>query len=312
MTTIKALIKSHPVLSYFVLTFAISWGAILIAVGLGPGGFSATPQQFQMSVPYAVPAMILGPGVAGIFMTGFLYGRAGLGEFRSRLLKWRVGARWYAVALLTAPFSIMAALLALSLVSPEYLPTILTTSDKVSLLLQGIVGTFVGGIFEELGWTGFATHTLLRRMRHGVLATGLFVGVLWGVAHLPLYYWGGKRRSLRSVPTSRRGRECPRLVPALQGFDGVGLRSYREPALGDAHARECHRQPSDLGFSGGDGLVYLYPRIRRSAVGRRWSGRLGQRWAPLAPIPTTTTEAGGLSKGGRSPGTGGRSYPKGG
>jgi len=75
-----------------------------------------------MSVPYAVPAVILGPGVAGIFMTGFLYGRAGLGEFRSRLLKWRVGARWYAVALLTAPFSIMAALLALSLVSREYLP----------------------------------------------------------------------------------------------------------------------------------------------------------------------------------------------
>jgi uncharacterized protein len=27
-------------------------------------------------------------------------------------------------------------------------------------------------------------------MRHGVLATGLLVGVLWGVAHLPLYYWG--------------------------------------------------------------------------------------------------------------------------
>jgi hypothetical protein len=39
------LIRSHPLLSYFVLAFAISWGAILVAVGLGPGGFSATPQQ---------------------------------------------------------------------------------------------------------------------------------------------------------------------------------------------------------------------------------------------------------------------------
>ena len=78
----------------------------------------------------------------------------------------------------------------LSLSSPEYLPTILTTSDKVSLLLLGIVGTLVGGIFEELGWTGFATSTLLRRMRYGVLTTGLIVGVLWGVAHFPLYYWG--------------------------------------------------------------------------------------------------------------------------
>jgi uncharacterized protein len=39
--------------------------------------------------------------VAGILLTGLLYGKAGLREFRSRLLGWRVDARWYAVALLT-------------------------------------------------------------------------------------------------------------------------------------------------------------------------------------------------------------------
>jgi membrane protease YdiL (CAAX protease family) len=98
MKAIKAFIEGHPVISYYALAFAISWGAILVAVGLGPGGFAATPQQFQQDVPYAVPAMILGPGLAGILLTAFLHGRAGLREFRSRLLKWRVGARWYAVA----------------------------------------------------------------------------------------------------------------------------------------------------------------------------------------------------------------------
>jgi membrane protease YdiL (CAAX protease family) len=188
MATIKTFIKRHPVLSYFALAFAISWGAILIAVGLGPGGFSATPQQFQISVPYAVPAMILGPGVAGIFMTGLLYGRAGLSEFRSRLLKWRVGARWYAVALLTAPFSIMAALLALSLVSPGYLPRIFTTGDRPALLLMGVAVGLMAGIFEELDWTGFAVPTLLG-LRYGVLGTGLMVGVLWGAWHLPINFW---------------------------------------------------------------------------------------------------------------------------
>jgi uncharacterized protein len=188
MKTIRTFIESHPVLSYYAMVFAISWGAILIAVGLGPGGFSATPQQFQMSVPYAVPAMILGPGLAGIFMTGFLYGRAGLSEFRSRLLKWRVGARWYAVALLTTPFSIMAALLALSLVSPEYLPRIFTTGDRPALLLMGVAVGLMAGIFEELGWTGFAVPTLLG-LRYGVLGTGLMVGVLWGAWHLPINFW---------------------------------------------------------------------------------------------------------------------------
>jgi hypothetical protein len=41
MTTIKAFIKSHALLSYFVLAFAVSWGGIIIAIRLGPGGFSA-------------------------------------------------------------------------------------------------------------------------------------------------------------------------------------------------------------------------------------------------------------------------------
>jgi membrane protease YdiL (CAAX protease family) len=187
MKTIKAFIKKHPLLSYFALTFAISWGTILLAVGLGPGGFSATPQQVKMAVPYAVPAMLLGPSVAGILLTGFLYGRAGFRELRSRLLEWRVGARWYAVALLTAPLVFTAVLLGLSLISPEFLPRIFITSDKASLVLMGIAIGLPVGIFEELGWTGFAIPRM--RLRYGVLGTGLMVGVLWGAWHLLQSYW---------------------------------------------------------------------------------------------------------------------------
>ena len=141
MTTIKR----YPLLSYFALVFAISWGAILIVLWLGPRGFSATPQQFQKAVPYAVPAMVLGPGVAGILLTGLLHGRAGLREFASRLLKWRVGARWYAVALLAAPILLTGVMLALSLISPEFLPRIFITSHKASVVLMGIVLGLVAG-----------------------------------------------------------------------------------------------------------------------------------------------------------------------
>jgi uncharacterized protein len=187
MAIIKAFIKRYPLLSYFALTFAISWGVVLIAVGLGPGGFSATPQQLQMAVPYAVPAMVLGPGVAGILLTGLIYERAGLREFRSRLLRWQVGARWYAVAILTAPLLITAVLLALSLLSPEFFARIFITSDKASVLLRGMAVGLAAGIFEELGWTGFAVPTM--RLRYGVLGTGLIVGVLWQTWHLLIDYW---------------------------------------------------------------------------------------------------------------------------
>jgi membrane protease YdiL (CAAX protease family) len=189
MTTIKAFIKSHPLLSFYALAFAITWGGLIMVVG-GPSKILGNPDLLGPRFAFVMLAWLAGPSVASILMTCIVNGSKGLRDLFTRMTRWRVGARWYAVALLSAPLLVTAILFALSLSSPEYLPTILTTSDKGALLLQGIVGTFVGGIFEELGWTGFVTHTLLRRMRHGVLATGLFVGVLWGVAHLPLYYWG--------------------------------------------------------------------------------------------------------------------------
>jgi uncharacterized protein len=189
MKTIKAFVERHPLLSFYALAIAITWGGLIMVVG-GPSEILGSPELLGTRFALVMLAWLAGPSVAGILMTGLLHGRAGLRDLLTRVTRWRVGARWYAVALLTAPLLVTAVLFALSLSSPEYLPTILTISDKVALLLLGIVGTLVGGIFEELGWTGFATPTLLRRMRYGVLTTGLIVGVLWGVAHFPLYYWG--------------------------------------------------------------------------------------------------------------------------
>jgi len=180
MATIQAFIKRHPLLTYFALTFAISWGAILIAVG--PSGIPVNTEQVAM----LGLATLLGPSAAGILSTGLVDGRAGFRELLARLLRWRVGARRYAVALLTAPLSTAAVLLALSLLSPEFLPGIFTTDDKATLLLFGIVAGLMVGFFEELGWTGFAVPRM--RLRYSVLATGLIVGLLWGAWHFILFW----------------------------------------------------------------------------------------------------------------------------
>ena len=162
------------------MAFAISWGGFLMVVG--PGGFPGTQEQLETLLPFVVLAMLAGPSVAGILMTGLVHGRAGLRELLSRLLRWRVGARWYAVALLTAPLLAAAVLFALSLSSP-----IFTTDEKATVVLVGIAAGLTT-VFEELGWTGFATPTLLR-VRHGVLGTGLIVGLLWGAWHLLQISW---------------------------------------------------------------------------------------------------------------------------
>ena len=188
MTTVKPFATRHPVLAFYALVFAISWGGILILVGRG--GIPGADEQVAALFPAVLLVMFAGPSVGGIVMTGLVDGKAGYRDLLSRLLRWRVGARWYAVALLFAPLLVAAVLLMLSLLSPEYLPGIVTADDQITLLLFGIGwGLVGGGLLEELGWTGFAVPKL--RLRHGAFATGLIVGLLWGAWHFLIAFWAG-------------------------------------------------------------------------------------------------------------------------
>jgi len=184
MTTIKNFIKSHPVLTYFVLTVVITWGCMALAVY--PNGFPITEEQLQTTGALVYVAMLVGPTGAGILLISFLDGRAGFRELLSRLVTWRVGIRWYAVALLTAPLLITTILLGLSLLSSEFQPAIFTTDNKAPVVLAAVVAGLAVGFFEELGWTGFAVPRL--RTHYGVLSTGLIVGFVWGAWHF-LPFW---------------------------------------------------------------------------------------------------------------------------
>lgn len=187
MSIVSASIERNALLTYFALVFSISWGAVLLIVG-GPAGMPGTTEQAEALLPFVVLALLAGPTVAGILLTGVVQGKAGLRDLLSSMLTWRVGARWYAVALLGAPVLVTAVLLALSLISPAYLPGIYTSHDKATLLLISIAYGLAAGFFEELGWTGFAVPRL--KLRYGVLATGLVVGIPWGVWHFITNYWG--------------------------------------------------------------------------------------------------------------------------
>lgn len=187
MVDLKAHVKRYPVLAYYALAFAISWGGVLLVIAFGHAGLPATPDQFERLLPIAILALLAGPCLTSLLLTVFIDGREGLSALLSRLLRTRVSGRWYAVALLTAPLVMLAVLLTLSLSSPVFLPGVVLASDKVSHVLVGLAIGLAAGLFEELGWTGFAIPRL--RRRYGVLTTGLIVGVLWAAWHLIVTYW---------------------------------------------------------------------------------------------------------------------------
>lgn len=164
----------HPLPAYFALTFALSWGGFVIVVG--SGSLWNDDWQTQPNFLAAVMAMLAGPSVAGLVLTGVIDGRAGYRDLLSRLRVWRVGSGWYALALLPAPIVSAGVVLALAIPFP------LLGADTRTAVLLGGLGAGVTTVLEEIGWTGFAVPRL--RQRHSVLMTGLVLGMLWGLWHL--------------------------------------------------------------------------------------------------------------------------------
>ncbi len=103
-----ALVKRHPIITFFVLTFVLSWWTIpLYAMGLSPSPLFPGP---------LFPALIVIP---------LTQGRAGLRALGSRMVRWRVGWRWYAVAL-GIPLTVAAVAWALNVALGAPAPSLAT------------------------------------------------------------------------------------------------------------------------------------------------------------------------------------------
>ena len=180
MRPIASFAKKHPLLSYYVLTFAISWGLVLILIV--KNGMPATMSQLNAQLPVAILAMLGGPSISGLLMTAIVDGKTGFRELRSSLFKWRVNVGWYVLAILIGPAVLVTALLVSWLTLPTYPPSISVTEVTTTLIVMGVVSGLVTGFCEELGWTGFVLPKL--RVSYGILATGLIMGVIWGAWHI--------------------------------------------------------------------------------------------------------------------------------
>lgn len=180
MSSPRDLARQHAVLCYYALTFALSWGAVLAM--MARTGIPKTAEDLAPILPVAIAAMLAGPSVAGIALTALLDGRQGLRRVWEAIVRVRLGLRWYALAILLAPLLSTSLLLAFRLLWPNSVSGALDGPYMLSRTGLGLTAGACVGVLEELGWTGFATPRLMPR--HGVLATGVIVGVLWGAWHI--------------------------------------------------------------------------------------------------------------------------------
>jgi len=159
---VSGLARRWPVTTFYLLTLAISW-----PMGLLPPGVS----------------------IAAIAAAALIDGRSGVGALLRRVTVWRVGVRWYLIALL-GPVALLAAAASVNVLAGAQVVTegpLVDWLELGQLFVVQVVGVFFGA-WEELGWRGYALPRLLKRV--SPLVASLGVGVLWAIWHFPLFLSG--------------------------------------------------------------------------------------------------------------------------
>jgi uncharacterized protein len=182
----RNVLANHPLVSYFVLTFAVGW-LFLAPMVLGQDGLGLWPYHvpFGLYVSLFLAATFIGPTLAAFVITAVLEGKEGVRHFVRRYGQWRVGVHWYlyflvgfpALYLLPASFYLGAE--AWQVLARQW-STLFTVYLPAVLIFPALISWG-----EEAGWRGFAQTRM--QAHYGALRTTLLVGFLHGVWHLPVF-----------------------------------------------------------------------------------------------------------------------------
>jgi uncharacterized protein len=170
---LRAWVRRHDLLLYFVLAFLLSWLAWpLVALN-----------------PESSPLLPFGPLIAAAVVAAL---SGGLRELFGQLGRWRSAPRWYLAAVLVPVAA--AALAAVVTVAAGGSASVGSTVPNAAQVAATFLSTvLLVGLFEEVGWRGYALPRLQQRMSGRRAA--LLLGVIWAAWHLP---------ELVSDPTGQR------------------------------------------------------------------------------------------------------------
>lgn len=175
---------TSPLLRFYLLAFGLAWlGWLPAALGSrGIAPFTAPVWQVLLILPAVAPALAAG------WVTRASYGPDRANALFAALLQWRVAPIWY-LAAVGGPVVIagLARALAMLLGWPDELPA--PQGERVAVVIATLISSLLANPWEEVGWRGFALPHW--QQRYPALAATVIVGGLWGLWHLPIFFWIG-------------------------------------------------------------------------------------------------------------------------
>lgn len=166
MNTLKVFLKRYAILLFFPLTYLLSWMSVL------------APQANGGILPH-------GPALAALILIALTEGRAGLSVWWRRVTNWRVNWVWY----LAAPAIMIAFQLGGGVIN-LIMGAALHPIEWSKLWPSVIMLLFLGGQWEEPGWTAYALPELQERFAGRPLLASAILGALRAIWHLPLVVSG--------------------------------------------------------------------------------------------------------------------------
>jgi hypothetical protein len=160
-------VKRHPIITFFVLSYAISWAFLPIE---------------------SVRFLPSGPLIAALIVIPLTQGWSGLRELGSRMIRWRVRWYWYALAL-GLPLAVHLVNVGVHVAAGAGVPSLTFTSLTTFLMVFAIrmVNPADGPVGENPGWQGFALPGL-QGFRYSPLLATMIVAPLVAGWHLPTFF----------------------------------------------------------------------------------------------------------------------------
>ncbi|UWG96653.1 CPBP family intramembrane metalloprotease [Dehalobacter sp. DCM] len=182
-------IRKRPNTAYFLITFGWTWMLVfaLIISGL-------VQDVNKPTLAFILVGLLcnISPSIAAFIVTRITRGKEGTEALIANFKKKTARRRILIVLAIVPSATILTTVISHSVIH-EY-----QFALTIPLILMGLIWPLFSSFGEEFGWRGYILPQLLARFTP--LQSGIILGVIWEIWHLPMHYIGYKSYGQFMIP----------------------------------------------------------------------------------------------------------------